>query len=513
MQTLRSFFLAGGAMPPLASNDMRFAFSSIGRWAAAVLALFIAPYYSIRTWAAVVDPDIWWHMRSGDWIIAHHAVPRYAIFSQHIERSWIAYSWLFDVLVSGLYHRFGLAGIPGFLICLQVLISLAFLLAMRHFARSFWWSWLIASLAIYAFYVNPLRSLLFTLLFFTLELLIIFEAERRANDKLLFWTAPLFFLWANIHIQFIHGLSVLALYIATRLISLAALNWLPLDSRDTSPTRLLAIFGAAFAASCIGPNWAYPYKEAFSYAVHTAQYEFIQEMLAMNFRRPEHFVELFLLIAACYVVGRFRSRDLFRPLLLLVTALVAFRSLRDAWFVSIAAAFVLAEAAGQVQPQATVDFAAHRRTRLLTNLNYALAAVAALILSFGLAIRQGMSAPALMTVIDQVYPIRATEFVRDSHLPGPMYNSFNWGGFLIFNLREQPVSIDPRVNAYRDELPARSVNTVNAVRWRDDPDLARANFVLLERSAPLASALENDPRYRLAYKDHVAVIFVRAQTR
>jgi len=492
---------------------MRSVFSAVAQLAAAALALLVAPYYSIRTWAAVVDPDIWWHMRTGDWIMAHHAVPRNAIFSQHIERPWIAYSWLFDVLVSGLQHRFGLAGLPGFLICLQVLISLIFLLAMRHFARNFWWSWIIGSLAIYAFYVNPLRSLLFSLLFFIVELLIIFEAERRKDDKLLFWTAPLFLLWANLHIQFIHGLFILALYLGTRMISQAARNWLPLDSRETSPARLLAIFVAAFVASCIGPNWAYPYKEAFGYAVHAAQYEFVQEMLAMNFRRPEHYVELFLLIAACYVVGRFRSRDLFRPLLLLVTALVAFRSLRDAWFLTIAAAFVLAEAVGQAHLPVTAVDEGRRRTHLRTNLIYALAACATLILSFGMAIRQGMSSPALMTIIDHVYPIRATEFVMDSHLPGPMYNSFNWGGFLIFNLRDQPVSMDPRVNAYGDELATRSVNTVNGIHWQDDPDLARARFVLLERPAPLASALESDPRYQVAYKDQIAVVFVRTQFR
>jgi len=490
---------------------MRSAVSSILQWAAATFALFIAPYYSIRTWAAVVDPDIWWHIRTGDWILAHHTVPRYAIFSQHIERPWIAYSWLFDVIVSGVEHRFGLAGIPGFLICLQVFLSLIFLLVIRHFARSFWWSWLIGALAIYAFYVNPLRSLLFTLLFFTLEMLLIFEAERRSDKKILFWTVPLFFLWANFHIQFIHGLFVLTLYVGTRILALAARKWLPSDSRQTSPIKLLATLAAAFAASCLGPNWAYPFKVAAGYAVHTAQYQFNQEMLAMSFRRPEHFAQLLLLMAACYVLGRFSARDLFRPLLLLVTAFVSFHSLRDAWFVSIAAGFVLAEAVGQ--RQATTAPVNEPHTGLITKLRYALAAVAALILSFGMAIRQGMSAPALMTVIDQVYPIRATEFIRDSHLAGPMYNSYNWGGFLIFNLREQAVSIDPRVDAYGDELASRSVNTVNAIRWQEDPDLARANFVLLERSVPLASALVNDLRFQLAYQDHVAVVFVRAQGR
>jgi hypothetical protein len=93
-----------------------------------------------------------------------------------------------------------------------------------------------------------------------------------------------------------------------------------------------------------------------------------------------------------------------------------------------------------------------------------------------------------------------------------MYNSFNWGGFLIFNLREQPVSIDSRGNAYSDDLIARSVSTINAVGWQEDPDLSRANFALLERSAPLAAALDGDPRFRLAYQDRLAVVYVRAQS-
>ena len=485
---------------------MRSVFSFLARFAAASFALCIAPYYSIRTWAAVVDPDIWWHIRSGDWIIAHHTVPRYAIFSQHLDRQWIAYSWLFDLLVSRVLHRFGLVGIPSLLICLQVLLSLAFLLTIWHWGRNFWWSWLIGVLGIYAFNVNPLRSEQFTLFFFIIELWLIFETERERNDKLLFWTVPLFLLWANLHIQFTYGLFVLTLYVGARIIPVMARKWLPGDSRETSPAQLLGILAAAIAASCVGPNWAYPYKVAAYYISHSLQYQLVQEMLSMNFRRPEHYVELLLLMAACYAVGHSRREDLFRPALLLVTAVVSFRSQRDMWFLAIAASFVLAEAVGQKYAQAA-EPQREGRTRLV--LEYALAAALALFVSFGLARSQGANAQGLMARIGRTFPIGATGFVSDSHLPGPMFNSFNWGGFLIFNLREQPVSIDSRGNAYDDELIARSADTFNAVNWQDDPDLSRANFVLLERSAPLASALGSDPRYRLAYKDPIAVVFVR----
>lgn len=496
---------ASDRSPSAGTLELRAVVSFLARCAAAAFALCIAPYFSIRTWAAVLDPDIWWHIRTGDWIAAHLALPHTAIYSQHLERAWVEYAWLFDLLVSGVLHRFGLTGIPSFLICLQVLLSLVFLLAMRRLGRSFWPSWLIAVLSIYAFYVNPLRSLLFTLLFFTLELLLIFEAERRSDDRLLFWTAPLFLLWANLHLQFLHGLFVLALYVGTRLLSPAVRRWLACDARPSSPATLVGALAAALAATCIGPNGLGLYRIGVSTALHIAQFDFYQEMQAMSFRRPEHFAELLLLLAACYAVGRSRGRDLFRPLLLLVTAFVSFRSLRDAWFVSIAAGFVLADAVGQRQPAAEP-----RRPRLWSGLQYALAVVLALGVSFGLFLRQGAGAPALMAAIDQVYPVRATDFVRSARLPGPMYNSYNWGGFLIFNLRDHPVSMDSRADAYGYDLTLRSFNTVNGVGWQEDPDLARANFVLLERYVPLASALEHDSRFRLAYQDHIAVIFVRA---
>jgi len=489
---------------------MRSVFSFLARLVAASFALCIAPYYSIRTWAAVVDPDIWWHIRTGDWIIAHHTVPRYAIFSQHLERQWIAYSWLFDLIVSRVLHRFGLMGIPNLLIGLQVLLSLTFLAALWHFGRGFWWSWLIGVLGIYAFYVNPLRSEQFTLLFFIIELWLIFETERERKDRLLFWAVPLFVVWANVHIQFTYGLFVLALYVGARIVPVLARRWLPGDLRETSPAQLLAVLAAAIAGTCIGPNWAYPYKVVFYYILHSGQFQLVQEMLPMNFRRPEHYVELLLLMAACYAVGQSRREDLFRPALLLVSAVVSFRSQRDMWFVAIAASFVLAEAVSQKYAQAAEP---QRENRIRLLLQYALAAAVALSVSFGLAKSQGADLQGLMARIGRMYPVGATGFVSDSRLPGPMFNSFNWGGFLIFNLREQPVSIDSRGNAYDDELIARSANTFNAVHWQDDPDLSRAKLVLLERYAPLASALASDPRFRLAYQDPVAVVFVREQSR
>jgi hypothetical protein len=122
---------------------------------------------------------------------------------------------------------------------------------------------------------------------------------------------------------------------------------------------------------------------------------------------------------------------------------------------------------------------------------------------------EGLGPQSIVSTIDAAYPIQATQFVSDHHLQGPMYNSFDWGGFLIFNLRDYPVSIDGRNDFYGPANFARVQNTMNGVGYKNDPDFARSGFVLMERGQPLARVLASDPAFRLAYSDHLAVVFVR----
>jgi len=494
---------------PVEGNSSDFnALQLVLRFAAFTFTLALVPLLAIQSKAFDIDPDIWWHIRVGDWIAQHHALPRFGIFSQHAERPWTAYSWGFDLLVSGLHGVFGLPAIPGMLLCLEILISLAFLLALRRIGGDSWWNWWIATAGIVALYVDSPRPVLLTLLFFTIEMLLIFDAERTGGDKLLYWMGPLFVLWANCHIQFVYGLAVLGLYVGSRILSAILIRNQVERAPQSSILQLAGIFGMAVVGACIGPNGWRPYAVALGYVNQKFIYQEIQEMTAMSFRRPEHFVELFLVMAACFVLGRSRRHDFFRPALLLLTAAVSFRSMRDMWFVAIAASFVTAEAVGERRGSRTEWPAKWPKWETAS---YALAAIVALIVSFGYGMGHGMRTPDMVNFIDRIYPVRATAFASDSHLQGPMYNDFNWGGFLIFNLRDQPVSIDGRNDLYGDELLRRAVDTAGAVNWQSDPDLARANFVLLDRTAPLAAALSKEPTYRTVYQDHIAIIFARQQ--
>ena len=60
----------------------------------------------------VLDPDMWWHVRTGEWVVGHGWVTATDPFSTFGHgRPWVAYSWLYEILVYGIFRAFGLVGI------------------------------------------------------------------------------------------------------------------------------------------------------------------------------------------------------------------------------------------------------------------------------------------------------------------------------------------------------------------------------------------------------------------
>ena len=82
----------------------------------ALAALFVViGEMALRLKYFVLDSDIWWHLKVGDWIVDHFAVPHTGILScTAAARPWIAYSWGYEVILSRAYAWFGLIGIGVF---------------------------------------------------------------------------------------------------------------------------------------------------------------------------------------------------------------------------------------------------------------------------------------------------------------------------------------------------------------------------------------------------------------
>jgi len=74
--------------------------------------------------ALLNDPNTGVHVRAGDWMLAHHAIPRQDLFSFTIAgRPWCDWEWLSDVIFSLLHRWGGLAAIAAFSLALVCLTS------------------------------------------------------------------------------------------------------------------------------------------------------------------------------------------------------------------------------------------------------------------------------------------------------------------------------------------------------------------------------------------------------
>jgi hypothetical protein len=110
--------------------------------------------------------------------------------------------------------------------------------------------------------------------------------------------------------------------------------------------------------------------------------------------------------------------------------------------------------------------------------------------------------------------VAAVKFINENNYPGPIYNHFNWGGYLIWSLPRLLVSMDGRTNLHGDQRILRSVNTWSGVKgWESDPELMQARLVIGGVNHALTNLMRTDPRFKLVYEDDVAVVFVAAANR
>jgi hypothetical protein len=125
-------------------------------------------------------------------------------------------------------------------------------------------------------------------------------------------------------------------------------------------------------------------------------------------------------------------------------------------------------------------------------------------------------APATVSKAQQqIAPVRAVEWLKQNRQSGPMYNSYNWGGYLLWALPQEPVFVDGRTDLYDDEflheyfqvMFIRPDGTSPSGGWQDVLDKYGVRLALIERESLLAAMLMAQPDWRLVYGDDLAVIY------
>jgi hypothetical protein len=490
----------------LASTTLPFLRLSAVRVAALAGILALLAWLSLDAKTPVRDPDLWWHLAVGNWIVQHNSVPETGILSRTAAaRPWMAYSWGYEVLLSRAYSWFGLTGIAwfGLLVTLGVAATLYWM--CYRLSGSFWIAWLVGTTGCFAYLYSLMpRPVFFSMAAFTLLLGTIVEARETGVLRKLYAVPILFVLWANVHIQFVYGLCLLALLALVtgleRILERRNLSFRLLPPTRLSFTGTVGLILGSLVACCVGPYSFRIFQVVFDYSKSQVPYTFIQELQPPDFAYFTDYFLLFLTIAGFGVLLWKRGFDLFKLTLLVIATISAFRTSRDAWFVSISAALFIANSL-------------KRRSEFEEDKRFTLPELAATLALFAVLLAgvvriTGFNLRDLDRAISFDYPVDAANFLRRNPLPGPIYNDINWGGFLIWYMPNYPVSFDGRNDLYGDELDGIASRSREG-NYHSDSILKESQLVLLQKGLPLTSVLASDPEFRAIYEDRIAVIFVR----
>src|SRR5262249_40843084 len=242
------------------------------------------------------DPDVYWHITVGRWIVAHRALPHVDVFSHTMaDAPWIAKEWLAQLLYAG---AFGIGGWSGVVVLAAAAIAAAFAL-LAHFLLQKLAPVPALSLAGAAFVLaaphllaRPHALALPVMVGWVGVLLNAVEYRRAPPLALL----PLMALWANLHGSFMLGLALLA--------PLRLAAWWYADGARRQVAVQWIRFGAlALLAASITPYGPESMAAAFRVLRLGAAMAIIGEWQPVDFSRFDGF-EACLLLGLAFVLYR-----------------------------------------------------------------------------------------------------------------------------------------------------------------------------------------------------------------
>lgn len=453
----------------------------------------------------MTDPDVWWHLRTGQLILQNHAVFHVDPYSfAAAGQPWINHEWLTDLLMFRLYQ----VGGAGALVIAFAAIAAATSLLL--FARSPGKPYIAAATTLWGGMISGptwgVRPQVVSLLLASLFLWILEASEKKS--KLLWALIPLMVLWVNLHAGFAIGIALIALFLLGELFSVV-LGFEVWKNSFPRLRRLLLLLIACVAVIPLNPYgtriYSYPWQTLSSRFMAT----YIQEWASPDFHRSIYLPFLGMILALLFVVAvssrRLRPREI---LLLVVLSYAGLRSVRHIPIFALVAAPILAE-----QLQAILDEHGIR----LADRDGSASPAKALLNGLVLATLCGFVFLWVRDVVQRepeaeaAYPAQAVKFLAHSNLPGPLFNDYNWGGYLIWKLYPgTKVFVDGRADLYGDAF-LQNLASIYFVgnEWQSKFDAWGIRSVLLPPSAPLAEALRLRPGWKQVYADSQAVILTR----
>jgi hypothetical protein len=451
------------------------------------------------------DPDFWWHLRIGRWMVDNGRLPSVDIFTYTATtHAWTDHEYLTEILMWLTYSAFG---ITVLCIAFGLLTWAGFWLIFLQVRRQPF-VLVAVGIAIAAIAGTPIWGPRAQMITFTLSCLELYWLRQYlAGRSLALNFFPLVMIaWANLHGGWVIGFVWLGVALAAELLSWA---WNQDNPAHLMHARRLAIIGLMSAVAVAAtPHFLSLYPYPFQTQGSEAQQRLIVEWASPNF----HNIELrpFEAMVFLLVIGFALKRPSVYDLLLALAGLgLAFQSVRNvALFVAVATP-VLINSYGDWWRELVASKGWKIAAPPPRAVFAAITAVALLVIAGATSLRvAGTISPAKQQQADAADWLAAHPEVGTR-----MFNQYGFGGYLayrfygdpnrrVFIFGEAALMGDDLLNEYADVYYVRS-------NWKQVLDKYGVDYVVENKGDPLPNLLATQPDWKLVYQDKVSVIYVR----
>jgi hypothetical protein len=438
------------------------------------------------------DPDTYWQITLGQWMLDHHAVPRTDLYSFTMQgQPWISTQWLAQVAYALAYNIGGWAG-PVVLAAASASLAIALL---AHFltarlARTPTLIILAATPALMAGHMLARPHVLAMPIMVAWVAGLVAAMDRKGVPS--FWLLPLMALWANLHGGFVLGLALIGP------IALEAIWHAPKDKQARALLHWIVFGLCALAASCITPYGWEALMASRRILSLGAALAVIGEWRPANFGKAGP-LEFSVLAAFAFVLWRGIRLPPMRIVLVLGFVYMALGHVRNAEVLALLAPLVLAKPLGeQLGRDDDRDVASSPGRLLLAGIALCLIAGTVIVAS----IRQ-------YTPSERAAPIAAVDALKKLNV-SRVFNDYDFGGYLIW--RGVPTFIDGRTELFGEKLmvdhndASGLAKPDNLFRLLKDYEI-NATFMRTESAA--TKLLDRIDGWEKVYSDELATIHVR----
>lgn len=457
-----------------------------------------------------INQDIGRHLKTGEIIWQTKSVPKVNLFSYtEPDHPFVNHHWLSEVIFYLLERVIGLKG----LIIFKALIFLAafglVLAAVRKHTQL--WALLIAGIIGILPIVSrsDVRPEIFSYFSFAFFIFAIFRAKYEKNYRSLYFLPVVQVFWTNAHIYFILGPALVFFFLLDQLIK----------NEKKEIKKIILVLAVVSAVTLINPNFLtgtlLPFKilSNYGYSIVENQSLFFLSNFGDSFRTLINLYEfeLVALIISFIIAFSKKNFGLFEILLAISGAILAVKINRNIGlfgfiFVPITALNL-----------SSLEFKSFSRKsfQVAGHLLFSLALVWVIISittnkifrtsgGFSLAVPAGAAL--------------GVDFIKQNKIPGPMFNNFDVGSYLIWKLYpEQKVFVDGRPEAYSVEFFEKIYKPMqeDAAVWKKYSEEYKINYIFFDYHdmTPWARQflvrIANDREWILAYSDKSVVVFLK----